>query len=193
MAKEESYLLFSLEKEKSKKLAQAISNETARKILNYLSRNDASESYIAKALNLPLSTVHYNLQNLKESNLIKSKDFYWSEKGKKIEMYTVSKKFIVISPAGQALGSSLKNILPVGLGGIIVSGLLYLFSEKPIIYEEALFQSAQKSLALASPAEKGFTLMPEHALWFLLGVFFIVILLLIIDFIRRKRKLNQII
>jgi len=190
MAKEESYLLFSLEEEKSKKLAQAISNETARKILNYLSRNDASESYIAKALNLPLSTVHYNLQNLKESNLIKSKDFYWSEKGKKIEMYTVSKKFIVISPAGQALGSSLKNILPVGLGGIIVSGLLYLFSKKP---EEILLKSSQfaapetEAFALAG-AEKGFTLMPEHALWFLLGVFFIVILLLIIDFIRRKRK-----
>ncbi len=186
--KEESYLLFSLEEEKSKKLAQAISNETARKILNYLSKNDASESDIAKALDLPLSTVHYNLQNLKASNLIKSKDFYWSEKGKKIEMYTISKKFIVISPSGEGVGNALKNILPVGLAGIIVSGLLYLFAEKPVIYNRLLLESTKESLSLTAPIEKGFTLIPEHALWFLFGVLFVIIIMLIIGVIRRKIK-----
>ena len=186
MAKEESYLLFSLEEEKSKKLAQAISNETARKILNHLSKNDSSETDVAKALNLPLSTVHYNMQNLKQSNLVKVKGFYWSEKGKKIEVYTVSKKLIVISPFGSNFGNALKNILPVGLAGIVISGLLYLFSEKPVVYEKALAQGTQESMALASPIKEGFTLMPEHALWFLFGALFIVLILLIINLIRKK-------
>ena len=184
--KEESYLLFSLEEEKSKKLAQAISNETARKILNHLSKNDSSETDIAKALNLALSTVHYNLQNLKQSKLIKVKGFYWSEKGKKIEVYTVSKKLIVISPFGSNFGNALKNILPVGLAGIIISGLLYLISEKPVVYEKALAQSNQESMALVAPLEKGFTLIPEYALWFLFGVLFVTIIFLIINLIRRK-------
>ena len=56
-----------LEDEKSKELATIISNSTSRKILNYLSTKDeVSESDISKELKLPLSTIHYNLKQLKK-------------------------------------------------------------------------------------------------------------------------------
>ena len=64
----EKFVLVSLEENKAKKLAEVISNSTARKILDYLSEiEEAPESQIAKALKIPLNTAHYNLQNLKKS------------------------------------------------------------------------------------------------------------------------------
>ena len=45
MTNEETFILLSLEEQQSKELAQVISNETARKILDYLGKkNEASES-----------------------------------------------------------------------------------------------------------------------------------------------------
>ena len=71
----EKFILVSLEDEKAKKLANIISNDTCRKILDYLGDKDSSESDIAAALSLPLSTGHYNIQNLHEHGLVEIKDF----------------------------------------------------------------------------------------------------------------------
>ena len=85
MENNETFVLLSLEEQQSKELAQVISNETARKILDYLGKkNEASESQIAEALDAPISTVHYNVQQLLKVKLIESKEVEWSEKGKKI-------------------------------------------------------------------------------------------------------------
>src|SRR3989344_3803575 len=67
-------------------------------ILVSLEKDKASETEISKELRLPLSTVHYNLQQLKKNSLVETKRFMYSEKGKKIEFYRVVKKFIVIAP-----------------------------------------------------------------------------------------------
>jgi DNA-binding transcriptional ArsR family regulator len=58
----EKFLLVSLKEDEAKKLAQVISNDTSRKILDFLaSRKDATETEIATHLEMPLSTTHYNL------------------------------------------------------------------------------------------------------------------------------------
>ena len=46
----EKFLLVSLNESKSKDLAQAISNESCRKILDYLADKEASESELAEKL-----------------------------------------------------------------------------------------------------------------------------------------------
>ena len=113
----EKFVLVSLEEEKAKKLAEAISNSTARKILNYLSEiEEAPESKIAKDLKIPLNTAHYNLQNLKKSGLVEVEEFKWSEKGRKIDLYKIAKKFILISPKGTTIDKSkLKNLFSIAL------------------------------------------------------------------------------
>ena len=64
MAKK-SFLLVSLKENKAKKLAEVISNKTCRKMLDYLAeKKHVTESEIAKELKIPISTVHYNLDNL---------------------------------------------------------------------------------------------------------------------------------
>src|SRR3989344_1770163 len=106
MAKHETFIMVSLEEEKAKKLAEVISNNTSRKILDHLAKKEASESELAKELSLPISTVHYNIQLLLKTNLVQSKEFTWSDKGKEINIYTLSKKYIIIAPSGTKVKES---------------------------------------------------------------------------------------
>ena len=128
MSNQEKFILVSLEEEKAKQIANIISNSTSRKILDYLANKDeASESEVSRELNLPLSTVHYNLQQLKKNNLVETKHFMYSDKGKKIEFYRVVKKFIVIAPK-YTQTNLLKNILPLFLVSTVIGGLIQLFT-----------------------------------------------------------------
>jgi len=124
-----TYILTSLDDEKAAELGKIIANPTARKILNYLAENNACETDIAKELNIPLSTVHYNIQQLLKAELIKIKDFLYSEKGNKVYFYTLAKKLVLIAPKGSSIKrSKIKNILPVlliSLGISIAIKLIY--------------------------------------------------------------------
>ena len=93
MAKEK-FVLVSLKEEKAKELAQIIANESCRKILDYLAEKEATESELAEKLNLPISTVHYNLQHLIEGSLVTVEEFHYSEKGKEVNHYKLANKYI---------------------------------------------------------------------------------------------------
>ncbi|MEM4267854.1 MAG: helix-turn-helix domain-containing protein [Candidatus Woesearchaeota archaeon] len=113
---EENFLLVSLKEDKAKKLAQVISNDTSRKILDFLTkRKDATESEIARQLGLPISTVHYNLQHLHEAKLIQAEEFHYSKKGKEVLHYSLTNKFVVIAPkeTPEVFFQKLKEIMPV--------------------------------------------------------------------------------
>ncbi len=84
--------------ESSKKIIEALNNDTARKILEVLSEEALSTSQIAEKLNLPLTTVQYNVKKLLEVELIKVKFKRLSEKRREVEYYEPSKKLIVILP-----------------------------------------------------------------------------------------------
>src|SRR3989338_7587132 len=93
----DKYLMFSLDDEKARNLGEVIANPTCKKIVNLLAEKNSSQSDIARELKLPLNTIDYNIKKLLEAGLIeKSKNFFWSSKGKKIEMYKVANKLIVI-------------------------------------------------------------------------------------------------
>ena len=85
MAKQ-SFLLVSLKEDKAKELAQVISNESCRKILDYLSeRQHVTETELAQKLNVPISTVHYNLQHLMKAGIVTVDEFHYSEKGREVQ------------------------------------------------------------------------------------------------------------
>ena len=75
MENEEAFIQVSLNDQKSKELAQVISNNTCRKILNYLTNKESTESQLSKILTIPISTVHYNIQLLLKTGLVKSTEF----------------------------------------------------------------------------------------------------------------------
>jgi len=121
MAKSNPYLMVSLEDSESKALAQVLSNDTSRAIMKYLTQNDkASESDISAALGLPLSTVHYNMQNLVASKLVKATEFHYSKKGKEVLHYTLSNKIIVIAPSKEESFRLIRRVAPVA---VLVAGL----------------------------------------------------------------------
>ncbi len=130
---EESFLLLSLKEEKSKKLAQVISNETSRKILDYMGTKGAktvTETEIAKALGLAISTVHYNMQHLVKAGLVKADEFHYSVKGKEVNHYSLSNKMIIIAPSNsEKFIEKLKKVLPVALVAVVAAGFIQVFSK----------------------------------------------------------------
>ena len=128
---DESFLMVSLDEDKSKKLAQVLSNDTSRKILDLLSKKDLmTETQIAKELNIPLSTAHYNLNLLVKSDLVNDDQFTYSKKGKKINHYSLSNKYVIIAPKKSSkIFDKLKDFLPIVLISGLASLVIKYFSE----------------------------------------------------------------
>lgn len=192
----DKFVLVSLEEKKAKKLAEVISNSTCRKILDYISdKEDASESDIAKALKIPMSTAHYNLENLMKAGLVEVKEFRWSEKGKQIDLFRLAKKFILISPKGTKIEKSkLRDIFAVtiisGLGSLLAGYLAkgIFFAEKSA---DVMIESVKM---LAAPVDEVMPLAAQtvaqniwgyYALFFFVGALFA---LLFYTFINWKKR-----
>ena len=110
---ENHFMLISLEDSKSKAISEVLGSKTCKKIIAYLSeRKEASQKDLSDALNIPMNTLDYNIKKLVESGFIqKKKEFFWSKKGKKIIMYELSNKSIVISPK-KSTSQKFKSIIP---------------------------------------------------------------------------------
>ncbi|MFA5174064.1 MAG: beta-propeller domain-containing protein [Candidatus Pacearchaeota archaeon] len=134
---DEKFILTSLDDENSKAIAEVLGNKTCKKIMDYLADvNEASEQDIAKAISIPINTAEYNLNKLIKSGLVeKTKNFFWSVKGKKIPMYKLARKHIIISPRSRKPDMNLlKTILPViGVALILVLAAIYLIPNNPQI------------------------------------------------------------
>jgi len=203
---DESFLLVSLKESKSKKLAQVISNETCRKILDLLSKKDASESEIAKELNVPISTVHYNLKHLVDSDLVQADEFHYSEKGKEVDHYRLSNKFIIIAPkATDKLKEKLKRFLPVMAIGAVTAGIIQVVSSNSdsgrlfsntliqktaMMAESGMADDAQDMAVAAAPRmpEVMSVSEPNIALWFLFGAIFSILIYLLWDWILKNKE-----
>ena len=131
MTDDKKFIMMNIDDEISKKVAEAISNPTCKKVLNYIADNkEKSEEDIAKDLAMPINTVEYNLKKLLNSGLIeKSKDFFWSKRGKKINLYKAANRHIVISPKRKPDMNLLKTIIPVVIALVVVIAAILLLSQ----------------------------------------------------------------
>ncbi len=213
-----NFLLVSLEESKAKELAQIVSNDACRRILDCLAAKEATETDISKALGIPLSTVHYNLKQLVKSGIVKAEEFHYSEKGREVLHYSLANKYIIIAPkstATESLANKLRRILPVfaivAATGIVIQ-LVNSFLGKaataggfgaslPVMSEasraaEPLIQKAAADAAnltaaaapAREPVQQAVRSQPSIALWFLAGALFALIVYLIYDVLRGKLK-----
>lgn len=216
MAKKDTFLLVSLHEQQAKELAQVITNNTCRSILDFLSeRPEATESQVAQALNVPISTVHYNLDLLVKAKLVDADEFHYSEKGKEVLHYKLASKYIIIAPKSTyGIKEKLKSILPVALVTACTAGIISLLS-KTTLYASGIatesFAVAQKAVvapammdAVANNAESEF--MAQNAIdtlsysatqpsiwqspisWFIVGAVFAIILYFVIDYLRYRQS-----
>ena len=197
---QKNLILLSLEDDKIKKIANVVSNDSCRKILDYLSTKEATESELAEALQIPISTVHYNLQQLMDSGLLSAEEFHYSKKGREVNHYKLANKYIIIAPKKTktlGLKQKLKSILPVALIAAGAAGLIQfttyflkrtdLMMAKPagaertfeaakIVADEAAEMAVEEApVAAAQAAEMAVQAAPlwqNIALWFLIGALF---------------------
>ncbi len=209
MAKQ-SFLVVSLKESRTKKLAQVITNDTSVKILDYLAnREAATETEIAQALKIPISTAHYNLQALMDTKMVKWDKFHYSEKGKEVRHYTLANKYILIAPGREiGLREKLKGVLPIT--GILLAAtftIQYLSSRAwglarsaGGIQEKALMTatdeaaqimavSAPEAAELAAPQVSIFAgLSQSIAFWFAIGAFSALILYILARWLDDKKS-----
>ena len=179
---EKKFILVSLEDEKAKHLADVLGNKTCNKIIDLLAEKEASEQDVSQKLEIPLNTVEYNLKKLEKSGLIeKSKSFFWSKKGKKIAMYKLSNKSIIISPKKSNALSKIKSIVPaILLGGI--GALLIKYLIKPV-QETKLYATAQATefAPTATTNFAGYIQSLPNWYWFSLGAVLAILIITILN------------
>ena len=113
--------------DESKKITQTLSSDSARHVLESLAEKPMSASELACELEIPLTTVKYNLDALIESGLATVKQTRWSVKGRKIKIYAPMQKLIVVVPGKTDRKSAieiLKRYLGVVLGAAGISTVI---------------------------------------------------------------------
>ena len=197
-----NFLLVDLNETKTKKLAETITSDTSRKILNYLAEKEQdTELNISKTLELPISTVHYHLQKLREAKLIEVEEFHYSVKGREVNHYRLANKYIIIAPKKiSGLKQKLKGILPAAVASLGIGVIIKLvqsntqFSATKIAAEaspeiarsldQAVAESASQLTVEASAAP--LVSSPDIALWFLMGSITTIVLYILIEMIIEK-------
>jgi DNA-binding transcriptional ArsR family regulator len=196
----EKYVSIDINDPRSLKIAEALSNPTCKKILNLLAEQDMSATDISNKIKLPLNTIGYNLDKLIDSGLIeKSKDFFWSVKGKKIPSYKLSNKKIMISPKSLTA----RGIIPALLGSLLVTAFLASTNLFNSIQTKAFdaTQEVASGVALTATNEMAKILPPNYCpgiiqtcssqpvwAWFILGSLFAILFYLIWNSTSRKMK-----
>jgi len=199
MAKK-NFILLSMEDDKIKKISNVISNESCRKILDFLAEREAAESEIASKLSIPISTVHYNLKQLMETGLVSADEYHYSAKGKEVSHYRLANKYIIIAPKNtRGIKEKLKSILPVLLivsGAALVIQLVskyfsgnYIMSAKESASSAGFARTASATMIQQNAIQAAQTISPyaNISLWFLAGAIFALLVYFIVGLIRKNQ------
>ncbi len=202
---DKSFVLMSLKEDKIKKMSQVLNNDTCRRILDFLSNKErATATEISKELNIAMSTVHYNLKQLKDNDLVTSDEYHYSEKGKEVIHYGLANKYIVIAPKeDKSVLDRLKGFLPITIISAVAGGLIYFLESNwdklaSIFYSSPLSVGVEEEFtmaadALAEPARA----MAEHSVaepttgmvvapWFFAGAVFVILVMVAYEFAKKK-------
>jgi len=185
---EEKYVLVSLEDERAGKIAEALGNKTCKKILDLLSEKELSESEIAKQLSLPLNTADYNVKKLVKSGFIEEKKHLWSSKGKRIPVYKISNKHIVISPK-KTFPSQLKSIFPVVfISALFTAFILWYNKAREVVSENAEKMLAIPEVQIAEGARGAVSAFKLGTLEIFLVAIWIIVIIFVILTLRSERR-----
>jgi len=181
---ENHFLLVDLNDPKTKKLAETITSDTSRKILNSLAEQDESEEKLSQKLSIPLSTLHYHLEKLKQAGLVIIEEFHYSKKGREINHYKLAKKYILIAPHSvETAWEKIKDLLPLVGAAIAMSATIKVIQwwnnsqaqATETFAQETAESLPQAAMMKATPAltdtlpTTTATTSPDLALWFFLG------------------------
>jgi len=207
-----NFLLISLEEKGAKKIAEAINNETSRKILDHLAKKECTESDLSKELKIPISTIHYNIKQLMEAKLVIVDEFHYSSKGKEVNHYKLANKYIIIAPkqADNKFMEALQKILPLTIITAVTGGILTLLNlgqgifnrsaevpqAAPMMLKTVADNTAASGAASSEMARAAvYTgaeisrpfLQSEMVAWFFIGALSITVIYFVYEMVRKKK------
>ena len=186
---DEKHILVSLGDSRVRQIGEIIGNKTCNRILDFLVGESGTVSDISRELKIPLNTVDYNVKKLVGAGLIEKSSHWWSSRGKKMPVYKVSNRKIIISPK-----KVVTNVFVwvAGLTGIVALGLRHFGVG---VEKEQGVLLAKSFDAVASMREAGVPVFREGLfasgpwVWFLFGAWFAVVLFfVIIIYIERRGR-----
>ena len=196
---DETNILIPIDDERAKYISEVISNKTCKKILNYLTYNKATVSDIANELDMPINTVDYNIKKLIKADLIEKESHWWSTRGKKMPVYKVSNKTIIISPKSKGFINYSKYLVAFLITGFIAFILKIISPERQevaqeladdmpgILTTETIERTTEVVNRTADVAFSGSLNMDIWA-WFLFGAWFAILLFFIINLFSKSSK-----
>lgn len=196
-----NFLLLSLDDKKAKKIANVVNNDSCSKILDYLADKEVTEGDIVKDLNLPASTVNYNLKQLLDANLVVWEKSHYSEKGREVKHYSVANRYVIIAPKGSTKEDFLEKVK-----ALFPAFLLSIFGTLGIYFYESLNHISSNQMAFSTVNEiqgisadtmmKAMPIVEESipmmnqetsiALWFFLGAMFALIISFIWSYFKKR-------
>jgi len=201
---DESHILVSLGDDNVKKISEVIGNKTCNKILDFLSREEATVTDISRKLKIPLNTADYNVKKLVSAGLIGKSSHFWSVRGKKMPTYKVLNRKIIISPKVSKAKSFFWAFLLTGLFAFVLRNFMgtseytsgvgeVRMSAQELAFDSAVNEGAK--LAASAPAASSasgaasasfFVSMGAWA-WFLIGAWVAIVMFFVIGwFLDRK-------
>lgn len=181
----------------SKKIGQVIGSESCRRILDSLATEPASASQLAEKMEVPLTTVQYDIEKLLGAGLIRVERVVRTEKMRQMKIYGPVRKLIVVVPERLASGSPV-DILKKYLGafiGILLAGtlveLLPSWRASPASAPKAaadIAGEAQRALPLSAPVSTAISPEPHYGLWLMAGGTLALALLGLAGWALRRKK-----
>ncbi len=188
-----------MEDPNSKEVSEILGNKTCKSIISYLTKvESASEKDLSDALKLPINTIEYNIKKLLKTSFIEKKpNFFWSKKGKKIPVYKLSNKTIILSPKKSNI-DRLKSIIPAALFSVVGSFSIWVYEkinsykiydlavEKTTIDNAGVLLKASSEIAssnslVGSLNYSNINLSPHLWIYFLIGSIIAIIIISVLN------------
>jgi DNA-binding transcriptional ArsR family regulator len=190
---EEKQIMFSMNDDRIKHLSEALSNPSCRRILNLLSEKELTETDLSKELKIPLNTVDYNVKKLISTGLIEKIDHFWSIRGKKMPVYRVSNRRIIISPKeSKSLAVLFISIIGTGILAWKIKNMVgsrLLDNSSYFTFQDSIQNSGIIEKSLETPISPLVSILGWQ--WFLIGAWFGILFFFILTLINERRYKNE--
>jgi DNA-binding transcriptional ArsR family regulator len=195
---DEKSIMVPLDDVRAKYISEVIGNKSCKKILDHLAEEDSTVTDISQKLKMPLNTVDYNIKKLIKADLIEKVSYWWSVKGKKMPIYRVSNKKIIIYPKQRGIRSflwvgALVVLSTVTFGQILKRGMIGERTLSENIENAPLF--AEKAVDMLPPTTGTNFLNWISGIntleWVLIGAWIAILLFFGIKIYNERRKRKQ--
>ena len=120
-----------VDEDDSADVLEALSSDTARRVLTAIYDESAPPSELADRLDISLQNVSYHLDNLEEAGVVRVADTRYSEKGREMNVYAPADEPVVVFVGTEERKTGFRDLLKrlVGATGLlfVISSLLFAF------------------------------------------------------------------